>query len=837
MAPPPQTEHSDLCMVPPPQTEHSDLCMAPPPQTEHSDLCMAPPPQTENSDLYMAPPLRLNTVICAWLRPLRLNTVICAWPRPLRLNTVIWPPYPAPLQTEHSEYHCMARPPGAEHITPAINPLEQRIEELSHRFVIERAVAEGSKRAIKALHPGKGLVQAQAALHESNEKLDLLKYALEERVKELPDGHPRKGLTTEELSLDSVQSQTGTKPQPIALTGEVCAQLKIDHILKGSTNWKTVSNPSWDETFKLDLNKSRELELSLYWHDRRSLCATKTLRLEEFLVNQKQELCLQLEPQGTLFIEVVFSYPLPQKRTRLQKLKKLFSKKKGNTIHPAADINAVNDSLPLSVEDTECVKPPIPAVAALMEDVIQPLPEEDIIIDPLPLRVADTDSSELPPPAATSFTEEIILPSPKEDIIIDPLPSAVADTDILELSPLTVTSSTKEIIQPSQEEDIIIDRLPLSVVHTDSLKLFPPVITFFTKEIIQTSLKETVNIDSAPLPESVEQSPRADVTIIEEAIEVEPPPEDNGTLSLPEEDLKNQEPSSSASIQEGFALTIQDFECLSVLGRGQFGKVLLAEYKYTKTAFALKALKKEELITNNTIHRLAYEKQILQTISSIQYPFLVNLIASIQTPDYVCFVMEYAAGGDLLANIKKNNLCPFSETRAMFYAACCVLGLEFLHKLNIVHRDIKMENIVIDKDGYAKITDFGFSKRGDNEREVMSHIVYTEAYYPEFLSLEAVSIIRGLLNKNPRARLGSSKDDSVDLKLHPFFEDINWIALLCKEIRPPFVPDIARPYDVSNFETKYTSQAPILTPSEKPLTAEEQDLFQGFDWEADYDEE
>ncbi|XP_063297236.1 serine/threonine-protein kinase N2-like [Pelobates fuscus] len=882
-------------------------------------------------------------------------------------------------------------------VTPAIGPLEQHIEELSHRFVIERAVAEGAKHAIKALQPGKGLVQAQAALLESNEKLDLLKYALEERVKELPDGHPRKGITTEELSLDSVQSQTGTKPQPIALTGtlevrlkgcldimenvpgrlkdlshvipgrnprrgrfsfmdkirrnNLCAQLKIDHILKGSTSWQTVSNQSWDEMFKLDLNKSRELELSLYWHDRRSLCATKTLRLEEFLVNQKQELCLQLEPQGILFIEVAFSYPLPKKRTTFQKLKKLFSKKKGNTIHPAADINAVNKSLPLSLEDTESVKPSTPAVAALMEDAIKPLPEEDIIIDPLPLRVADTNSLELPPPAVTSFTEDIILPSPEEDNIIDTFPLAVADTDSLELPPPAVTSFTEEIILPSPEEDNIIDPFPLAVADTDSLELPPPAVTsftediilpspeedniidplssavadadilelapltvtsstkeiiqpspeediildpryqsattFFTKEIIQPSLEETVNIDSAPLPESVEQSPRADVTIIEEAIE--PPPEDNGTLSLPEEDLKNQEPSSSASIQEGFALTIQDFDCLSVLGRGQFGKVLLAEYKYTKTAFALKALKKKELIANNTIYRLEYEKKILQTVSSIQHPFLVNLIASIQTPDYVCFVMEYAAGGDLLASIKKNNLCPFSETRAMFYAACCVLGLEFLHKSNIVHRDLKMENVVIDKDGYAKITDFGLSKEGmgyrnrtrtfcgtldymapemvmgrsytrsidwwslgvvtymmltsafpfpgDNERELMGHIVYTKSYYPEFLSVEAVSIIRGLLNKNPRARLGSSKDDAMDLKLHPFFEDIDWIALLCKDIRPPFVPDIDRPYDVSNFETKYTSQAPILTPSEEPLTAEEQDLFQGFDWEADYVEE
>ncbi|XP_063297027.1 serine/threonine-protein kinase N2-like [Pelobates fuscus] len=754
--------------------------------------------------------------------------------------------------------------------TPAISPLEQRIEELSHRFVIERAVAEGAKCAVKALHPGKELVQAQAALHESNEKLDLLKYALEERVKELPRGHPRKCITTEELSLDSVQSQFGTRPQPTALTGtlelrlkgcldilenvpsrlkdlshvipgrsprrgrfsfmnkirrnNLCAQLKIDHILKGSTSWKTVSNPSWDETFKLDLNKSRELELSLYWHDRRSLCATKTLRLEEFLVNQKQELCLQLEPQGILFIEVEFSFPLPQKRTKLQKLKKLFSIKKGNTIHPAAENIAVIDSLLLSVEDTESVKPSIPlplavadtdslelsppAVTSFTEEIIKPSPEEDTIIDPLPLAVADTDSLELSPPAVTSFTEEITKPSPEEDKIIDPLPLSVADTYSLELPPPAVPSFTEEIIKPSPEEDKIIDPLPLSVADTYSLELPPPAVTSFTEDIIQPSLEEVVIIDNAPLPvadpESVEQSPRADAAIIEEAIE--PLPEDNDALSLTKEDSKNQEPSSPTrrgvciisnifffklvlflcSIVQIADLTLQDFDCLSVLGQGRFGKVLLAKYKYTKSAFALKALKKKDVIADHAVHRLADEKYIMQIVSSIRHPFLVNLFASFQTPDYVCFVMEYAAGGDLLANIKKNNFCPFSENKARFYVACCVLGLEFLHKANIAHRDIKLENIVIDKHGYAKITDFGLCKEGMGYRnrtrtfcgtldymapEMVMRRSYTRSI--DWWSLGVVTymmLTSALLNKNPKARLGSSKDDSMDLKLHPFFE-------------------------------------------------------------------
>ncbi|CAH2327717.1 serine threonine- kinase N2 isoform X2 [Pelobates cultripes] len=106
--------------------------------------------------------------------------------------------------------------------TPAISPLEKRIEELSHRFVIERAVAEGAKHAIQKLD-GKPLVEAQSILQESNEKLDLLKYSLEERVKELPDGHHRKSITTEELSLGSVKSKF------IALTGTLKVRVKGCH--------------------------------------------------------------------------------------------------------------------------------------------------------------------------------------------------------------------------------------------------------------------------------------------------------------------------------------------------------------------------------------------------------------------------------------------------------------------------------------------------------------------------------------------------------------------------------------------------------------------------------
>ncbi|XP_063295356.1 serine/threonine-protein kinase N2-like [Pelobates fuscus] len=901
--------------------------------------------------------------------------------------------------------------------TPTISPLEKRIEELSHRFAIERAVAEGAKHAIQKLD-GKPLVEAQSILQASNEKLDLLKYSLEERVKELPDGHHRKSITTEELSLGSVKSKsialtvlvdlysdkdcnshcyniysdclTGTlkvrvkgchgilenvpgrlKDPSDVLPGrsprrgrfllmnrirrnnrgsnqniqetfdfssEVRTQLKIDHIPVGSTSWKTVSNPSWNKTFKLDLDKSRELEISLYWHDQRSLCATKTLKLEEFLLNPKQELCLQLEPQGTLFIKVTFSSPFIQKRPKLQTIRKLISTKQEKTTEPAQLEDAAIDAHSVPVLDTESVESSAPTVDPETEKTIQPAPEEDVVTDSPILPVA-TESMHPLTPDVYIITEETFHPPPMEATTIDNVP--VVDTEIVESSPPTIITITAETIQPPPEEARIIDNAPLPVedsasmeplidaitektiqpppeedaaINADSLPVedsesvepLPPAVED-TEKIIQPTPEEAVVIDTPQVPavdiEKVESSPPAAATDMENNIqtptekdavidvdniaeETTGPPKGLVRDAVPLAEAKVEKPSSSAGIQQGARLSIQDFDCLCVLGRGAFGKVLLVEYKRTKIKFALKAQKKQGITGTKRVPRLICEKEILQTVSEVTHPFLVNMLASFQTQDHFCFLMEYAAGGDLMTDIRNNNFQPFSTTRAVFYAACCVLGLEFLHQNDIVHRDLKLANIVIDVDGFAKITDFGLSKQGmgygDEDRtycgtlhymapemvcgkpcttsidwwslgaviyimlcgkypfpgdirQVRYNIVYSTPHYPRFLTAEARSILRSLLNKDPENRLGASENGAWDLKSHPFFEQIDWFALLFKSVRPPCVPSIEGPDDIRNFNTMYTSCAPILTPPDesKSLSDVELELFKDFNWVSD----
>ncbi|XP_055917813.1 serine/threonine-protein kinase N isoform X3 [Eupeodes corollae] len=340
----------------------------------------------------------------------------------------------------------------------------------------------------------------------------------------------------------------------------------------------------------------------------------------------------------------------------------------------------------------------------------------------------------------------------------------------------------------------------------------------------------------------------------------------------------------SQSHQPGM-LSIENFRMLSVLGRGHFGKVILSQLKTSNDYYAIKALKKGDIIARDEVESLLSEKRIFEVANAMRHPFLVNLYACFQTEQHVCFVMEYAAGGDLMMHIHTD---VFSEPRAVFYAACVVLGLQYLHENKIIYRDLKLDNLLLDTEGYVKIADFGLCKEGmgfgdrtgtfcgtpeflapevltetsytravdwwglgvlifemlvgespfpgDDEEEVFDSIVNDEVRYPRFLSLEAIAIMRRLLRKNPERRLGSSERDAEDVKKQAFFRSIAWDDLLLRKVKPPFVPTINHLEDVSNFDEEFTSEKPQLTPPKEPrhLTDEEQLFFHDFTYTADW---
>ncbi|XP_063113161.1 serine/threonine-protein kinase N2 isoform X3 [Cavia porcellus] len=756
---------------------------------------------------------------------------------------------------------------------PVISPLELRMEELRHHFRIEFAVAEGAKNVMKLLGSGKvtdrkALSEAQARFNESSQKLDLLKYSLEQRLNELPKNHPKSSIIIEELSLVtsptlsprqsviSTQNQYSTLSKPAALTGtlevrlmgcqdilenvpgrskatsialpgwspsetrssfmsrtsknDVCAVLKLDNTVVGQTSWKPISNQSWDQKFTLELDRSRELEISVYWRDWRSLCAVKFLRLEDFLDNQRHGMCLYLEPQGTLFAEVTFFNPVIERRPKLQRQKKIFSKQQGKTFlrAPQMNINIATWG--------RLVRRAIPTVNHSGTFS----PQASV---PATVPVVDVRIPELTPSSSDSAVTKLDFDLEPEPPPAPPRASSLGDID---------ESTLRVLDTPGQDSETVFD------IENDRNTILPKSQSVYDPDIPDSGL---------------------------------------GYSSIQEfEDRRSQ---------QRFQFNLQDFRCCAVLGRGHFGKVLLAEYKHTNEMFAIKALKKGDIVARDEVDSLMCEKRIFETVNSVRHPFLVNLFACFQTKEHVCFVMEYAAGGDLMMHIHTD---VFSEPRAVFYAACVVLGLQYLHEHKIVYRDLKLDNLLLDTEGFVKIADFGLCKEGmgygdrtstfcgtpeflapevltetsytravdwwglgvliyemlvgespfpgDDEEEVFDSIVNDEVRYPRFLSTEAISIMRRLLRRNPERRLGAGEKDAEDVKKHPFFRLIDWSALMDKKVKPPFVPTIRGREDVSNFDDEFTSEAPILTPPREPrvLSEEEQEMFRDFDYIADW---
>ncbi|XP_018650660.1 serine/threonine kinase [Schistosoma mansoni] len=326
---------------------------------------------------------------------------------------------------------------------------------------------------------------------------------------------------------------------------------------------------------------------------------------------------------------------------------------------------------------------------------------------------------------------------------------------------------------------------------------------------------------------------------------------------------------------------LMDFSFLKVLGKGSFGKVMLAEYKSTGEVFAVKVLKKEVILQDEDVDCTLTERRIL--VLAAHHPFLTALYCAFQTEDRLFFVMEYVNGGDLMFQIQRARR--FDEARARFYAAEVILALMFLHNHHIVYRDLKLDNILLDAEGHCKLADFGMCKEGmkpgrststfcgtpdyiapeilaeldygfsvdwwalgvlmyemmagappfegDTEQDLFNAISYEEVTYPPNLNSDAVDILSKFLVKSPSRRLGCVPADGGELAIqrHPFFKEIDWQILEERRVRPPFRPKVRSRIDTSNFDKDFTTEEPVLTPSDNSseLAAIAQDVFADFD--------
>ncbi|TKY44812.1 serine/threonine protein kinase IREH1 [Spatholobus suberectus] len=153
--------------------------------------------------------------------------------------------------------------------------------------------------------------------------------------------------------------------------------------------------------------------------------------------------------------------------------------------------------------------------------------------------------------------------------------------------------------------------------------------------------------------------------------------------------------------------SIDDFEIIKPISRGAFGRVFLAKKRTTGDLFAIKVLKKADMIRKNAVESILAERDILITVRN---PFVVRFFYSFTCRENLYLVMEYLNGGDLYSLLR--NLGCLDEEVARVYIAEVVLALEYLHSLRVVHRDLKPDNLLIAHDGHIKLTDFGLSKVG-----------------------------------------------------------------------------------------------------------------------------
>lgn len=235
----------------------------------------------------------------------------------------------------------------------------------------------------------------------------------------------------------------------------------------------------------------------------------------------------------------------------------------------------------------------------------------------------------------------------------------------------------------------------------------------FNTELTRPTSDSVIILDSEPIitgaPEitkqiSINKPPRA-ASLLAEPGKIVKTPLNKLLNNLNSNSIKSKSIPKSSQTQIG----LSSFRLLSVLGRGHFGKVILSQHKQNGEYYAIKALKKGDILYREEVESLMSEKRIFEIINRGHHPFLINLFACFQTPEHVCFVMEYANGGDLMMHIHQE---VFNETRACFYAACVVLGLQFLHDHKIIYRDLKLDNLLLDTEGYLKMADFGLCKEG-----------------------------------------------------------------------------------------------------------------------------
>ncbi|EFQ99428.1 AGC/PKA protein kinase [Nannizzia gypsea CBS 118893] len=281
--------------------------------------------------------------------------------------------------------------------------------------------------------------------------------------------------------------------------------------------------------------------------------------------------------------------------------------------------------------------------------------------------------------------------------------------------------------------------------------------------------------------------------------------------------------------------SLSDFSIHRTLGTGSFGRVHLVQSIHNQRFYAIKVLKKAQVVKLKQVEHTNDERAMLERV---KHPFLVTLWGTFQDAKNLYMVMDFAEGGELFSLLRKSQRFP--NPVAKFYAAEVTLALEYLHSKHIVYRDLKPENLLLDKNGHLKITDFGFAKevrditwtlcgtpdylapevvssKGYNKSvdwwslgilifemlcgftpfwdsgspmKIYENILKCRVKYPPSLVPDAQDLLSRLITPDLTKRLGNLHGGSQDVKNHPWFSEVTWELLAQRRIDAPYIPPV-----------------------------------------------
>ena len=280
--------------------------------------------------------------------------------------------------------------------------------------------------------------------------------------------------------------------------------------------------------------------------------------------------------------------------------------------------------------------------------------------------------------------------------------------------------------------------------------------------------------------------------------------------------------------------SLADFRILRTLGTGSFGRVHLVRSAHNGRYYAIKVLKKQQVVKMKQVEHTNDERRMLKLV---EHPFLIRMWGTFQDSRNLFMVMDYIEGGELFSLLRKSQRFP--NPVAKFYAAEVTLAVEYLHSHDIIYRDLKPENILLDRNGHIKITDFGFAKEvstvtwtlcgtpdyiapevittkpynksvdwwslgvlifemlagytpfyDSTPMKTYEKILSGKIHFPSFMGPDVIDLLSKLITADLTRRLGNLMNGPSDIRNHPWFLEVVWEKLLAKDIETPYEPPI-----------------------------------------------